>query len=76
VIARRIGPFPEIVSACAGGELFSTGEELLSSMARLQNDAAYRETLAENAYRGYVSRWSESAVMPRYLDIVEKARRN
>jgi glycosyltransferase involved in cell wall biosynthesis len=76
VIARKIGPFPEIISACSGGELFETGADLLASMARLQNDPGYRETLAENAYRGYVSRWSESAVMPRYLEIVDKARRN
>jgi len=75
VIAREIGPFPEIVSACAGGELFDSAETLLSSMARIQGDAEYRDKLADNAYRGYVSNWSEQAVMPRYLELIDRARR-
>jgi glycosyltransferase involved in cell wall biosynthesis len=74
VIARNLGPFPEIVSGCGGGELFETDADLLSAMARLQRDSTYRDTLADNAYRGYQCRWSESAVMPRYLEIVERAR--
>jgi glycosyltransferase involved in cell wall biosynthesis len=76
VIARNIGPFPEIVSLCNGGELFQTETDLISAMRRLQSDSAYRETLAANAYAGYVSHWSESAVMPRYLELIERARRN
>jgi glycosyltransferase involved in cell wall biosynthesis len=76
VIARRLGPFPEIVAECGGGELFETPADLARAMARLQNDRAYRDSLAVNAYQGYATRWSESAVMPRYLDLVEQARRN
>ena len=74
MIARNLGPFPEIVSGSGGGELFETDADLLSAMARLQRDSTYRDTLADNAYRGYQCRWSESAVMPRYLEIVEQAR--
>jgi glycosyltransferase involved in cell wall biosynthesis len=75
VIARNIGPFPETVTASGGGELFDSDDDLLASMARLQQDRSYRDTLAENGYRGYVCRWSESAVVPQYLEIVERARR-
>ncbi len=72
VIARRIGPFPEIVESAAGGELFETGRELLGAMRRIQADPAHRRRLAENGYRAYVERYSESAVVPRYLDIVRR----
>ncbi|MGQ0539523.1 MAG: glycosyltransferase family 4 protein [Gemmatimonadaceae bacterium] len=75
VIARRLGPFPEIVEASGGGELFDTQEELLAAMQRLQHDPAHRERLADAGYRAYVERWSEAAVVPRYLDIVHNAAR-
>ena len=73
VIARNIGPFPETVTTSGGGELFETDADLLAAMHRLQDDKEYREKLAENGYNGYVSSWSASAVVPRYLEIVEKA---
>lgn len=73
VIARRLGPFPEIVERSGGGELFHTIEELESSMRRLQDDPAYRDRLARAGFRGYVERWSESAVIPQYLGIVRRA---
>lgn len=78
VIARRIGPFPEIVEQSGGGELFNTGEELLAAMRRLQDDGDYRRARAESGYRAYVERYSESAVVPQYLGIVRRAaeRRN
>ncbi len=34
VIARRIGPFPEIVTTSGGGELFATQDELVAAMRR------------------------------------------
>lgn len=74
VIARRLGPFPEIIEQSGGGELFESDTDLLGSMRRLQHDPAYREEKADNAYRAYVERWSESAVLPQYLEIVERAR--
>lgn len=73
VIARRLGPFPEIVERSGGGELFQTTEELVQAMQRLQDDPAHRARLARAGYRGYVERWSESAVIPQYLGIVRRA---
>jgi glycosyltransferase involved in cell wall biosynthesis len=73
VIARRLGPFPEIVEQSGGGELFSTPEELVTAMRRLQSQPSYRARLAAAGYRAYVDRWSESAVVPQYLDIVRRA---
>ncbi len=73
VIARRIGPFPEIVDTSGGGELFGTRDELVAAMRRLQEDPARRARLAAAGYAAFVSRWSERAVVPQYLDIVARA---
>ena len=73
VIARRIGPFPEIVEQAGGGELFSTEDELLQAMRRLQSDPAYRREKAASAYQAYVAHYCETAVVPQYLDIVRRA---
>ncbi len=73
VIARRLGPFPEIVEAAEAGELFETDEELLAAMERIQSDPTHRDRLARNGYRAFRERWTERAVIPRYLEIVERA---
>jgi glycosyltransferase involved in cell wall biosynthesis len=75
VIARRLGPFPEIIEQSGGGELFSTDAELIAAMQKLQSDTAHREKLAESGYRASIDLWSESAVVPRYLDVVDRYRR-
>lgn len=73
VIARRVGPLPELVTASGGGELFETPDELVAAMRKLLREPRHRALLAEGGYRAYVARWSESAVIPRYLDIVRRA---
>ena len=73
VIARRIGPFPEIVEHSGGGELFTTGEELVAAMRRLQTDAGYRRSRATSAYQAYLAHYCETAVVPQYLEIVRRA---
>jgi glycosyltransferase involved in cell wall biosynthesis len=73
VIARRRGPFPEIVERCDGGELFETPQELVAAMRRIRQDPGRRSRLAANAREGFVKHWTESAVIPRYLDVVRRA---
>lgn len=73
VIARRLGPFPEIVEASGGGELFSDGEELLAAMRGLLADGERRRAMGKAGAEARRRLWSESAVIPRYLDIVRRA---
>lgn len=73
VIARRLGPFPEIVEACGGGELFDTTDELVAAMERMRADPQHRERCAAGALEGFDARWSESAVVPRYLELLGRA---
>jgi glycosyltransferase involved in cell wall biosynthesis len=73
VVARRIGPFPEILEQCPAGALFSSQEELLSALHRLQSDAETRAALGRTAREGFETHWSEGAVLPQYLEIVRSA---
>ena len=72
VVARRIGPFPELVESCGGGELFSTPGELVAALTRMQQEPAHRAQLARAAYEGFLSNWTESAVLPRYFGLLER----
>ena len=73
VIARRIGPFPEIVEHSGGGLLFSTPAELVAAMRRIERDVAFRDQLGRSGFQSFVNTWSESAVVPRYLDLLRGA---
>jgi glycosyltransferase involved in cell wall biosynthesis len=72
VVARRLGPFPEIVERARAGELFATREELLGALRRLQDDAPLRARLGAAGSAAWREHWSESAVVPRYLDLVRR----
>lgn len=76
VIARRLGPFPEIVQQSGGGALFDSPEELLMLMRRFLSDHAWRTGLSVAGYEAYVRRWSEKAVVPQYLKLLAEAAAN
>jgi glycosyltransferase involved in cell wall biosynthesis len=73
VVARRLGPFPEIISASGGGELFTTRDELVAAIQRLHCDRAYRDRLGRAGRAAFEARWSSDVVVPRYLEIVQRA---
>jgi glycosyltransferase involved in cell wall biosynthesis len=73
VIARRIGPFPDIVYTAAAGDLFTSPDELELAMRRLQGNAAWRDELGARGYEAYRAHWSDRAVIPQFLDIVDRA---
>jgi glycosyltransferase involved in cell wall biosynthesis len=74
VIARGIGPFPEIVDQSGGGLLYTTDDELIAAMSRLQHDHALRDRLAAAAYNACRDRWSEGIVIDRFLQLIADAR--
>lgn len=73
VIARRLGPFPEIVEKSGAGFLFETEEELGAAMAALGGDPSLRAAMGEKAQRSFSTYWSEAAVMRRYLEVLRQA---
>ena len=73
VIARRMGPFPEIVERARGGLLFGSGDELITALRSLAQDDAYRQQLAANGKAAFREHWSESVVVPHYLKLLQEA---
>lgn len=73
VIARRLGPFPEIVERSGAGELFDSRAELEAAMSSFLDDSDRRRRLGEAGRRAFSEHWSESAVVPQYLGVVARA---
>ncbi|MDH5530087.1 MAG: glycosyltransferase family 4 protein [Paracoccaceae bacterium] len=73
VIARQLGPFPEIVSASGGGALFETEDDLIGAMRQLQADPTGREKQAKAARSSFESIWREDRVLERYGATFAKA---
>jgi glycosyltransferase involved in cell wall biosynthesis len=72
VIARRIGPFPEIVERSDAGLLFDTTQAMVAGMRRMIADPAGRERFSRNGRAAFQEFWSEQAVVPQYLDLVRR----
>ncbi|MEP6690221.1 MAG: glycosyltransferase family 4 protein [Gemmatimonadaceae bacterium] len=75
VIARRIGPLPELIEQSGGGLLFDEASELPALLGAVQHDAARRAALAGAARAAFEARWSEAAVLDRYLELVASVAR-
>ncbi|MCB9832899.1 MAG: glycosyltransferase family 4 protein [Planctomycetes bacterium] len=73
VIARELGPFVEILKTSGGGLKFGDEDELEAAIDFLARNDGARETLARGGRQAFRDHWSESAVIPRYLDIVARA---
>ncbi len=73
VIARRVGPFPEIVERSGGGLLFEGADELRAAMDRLRTDTVFRAQAAAAGRRAFEAYWQESVVIPEYLSLVRSA---
>jgi glycosyltransferase involved in cell wall biosynthesis len=73
VLARAVGPYPEIMERAGAGFLFTRAEELPELISALSAPDV-RERLGRAGRTAYLEHWSEEAVVPIYLDIVERAR--
>lgn len=73
VIARRLGPFPEIVEAAGAGTLFDSESELVAGLRQLHDDGERRRRLGRQGREAFNRHWCESVVVPGYLDIVARA---
>lgn len=66
VIARRLGPFPEIVETSGAGALFSTRSELMAAMAEFQSNPEIRRQRGEAAREAFGRIWREDRVLAAY----------
>lgn len=72
VIARRIGPFPEIVETARAGYLFDDRGGMEAAMTRLASDPDERVRLAAAGRAAFARHWSEDAVVPLYMDLIRR----
>jgi len=72
VVARALGPLPEIVRESGGGILFETPAELGEALGRLAGDEALRRKLADAGHHAFRERWIESAVLRQYFDLIRR----
>lgn len=73
VIVRRVGPLPEIVEKAGGGSSFEKTAELETCLNEMLTDDEQRARMSSSAYDAFLANWTESQVVPRYLELVEKA---
>ena len=74
VLARRRGTYLELVEGSGAGDTFADVPELLDVMRRIISDPARRAALGVAAYARFRSFYSEEAVIPQYLALVERLR--
>jgi glycosyltransferase involved in cell wall biosynthesis len=72
VVARALGPLPEIVRESGGGILFEAPAELGEALGRLAGDEALRRKLADAGHHAFRERWIESAVLRQYFDLIRR----
>ena len=74
VIARRLGPYPELVEQAGGGWLFDDVAGLAGALREVVGDPAEAQDRGRRGRAAWEARWSMRAVLPRYLGIIESAR--
>lgn len=72
VLARRLGPFTEIVEGSGGGLLFETDEELERGITRLAEDPDIRQELGAAGRKALEEKWTESVVLEQYFEMISR----
>jgi len=75
VVARRRGPYPEIIGQSGGGLLFDDQDELRAALDRLAGDAALRADLSRKALRSFEEYWSEERGLRSYYEVIRRVAR-
>jgi glycosyltransferase involved in cell wall biosynthesis len=72
IVARRLGPYPQIVEESGGGLLFGDEAELREALfALVQNDTLRRE-LGAAGRRAVETHWSEETAMAGYFALIHR----
>ena len=70
VIARNLGPYPQIVEESQAGLLFDDEASLRSAIALLAADPAYRARLGAAGRAALAERWTETTAVDEWLALV------
>ncbi len=75
IIARNLGPFPEIIRQSNGGLLFETLEDLKTALLQMLNDQRFRRDAGLSGRNAYEQRWSEYTSMKKYFEVIKNIAR-
>jgi glycosyltransferase involved in cell wall biosynthesis len=73
IIARRLGPYPEIVEQTGGGLLFHDPASLRRALDAIATDPGLRARLGAAALSGFQNRWTEQVSLGRYFQLIRQA---
>ena len=72
IIARELGPFPEIVRASDGGLLYNTPEEFDRAVRELSTSSSRRDEMGRAAAAAFNRNWCEDVAMERYFGVIRE----
>jgi glycosyltransferase involved in cell wall biosynthesis len=72
VLARDIGPLPEVIHESRGGLLFRDDAELLAGVRQLAGNPALRNELGLRGYEAFLAKWTREAHLEQYFDLITK----
>ena len=75
IIARELGPYPEIVNATGAGLLFNDEASLKQALIRYAEEPALRGETRRKAASAFQEKWSEDVAMAAYFDVIRQAAR-
>ena len=70
IIARNLGPYPQVVRESRAGLLFDDEADLRKALAELAADAELRDRLGEAGRAALEERWSETRAVNEWLSLV------
>ena len=70
IIARDLGPYPEIVDSTGGGLLFTDQASLRESLIRMATEKGLRDATGEAGRTAFEERWSEDVVLAQYFETI------
>ena len=72
IIARNLGPYPEIAEASQAGLLFETKEEAHEALEKLASDAALQAKMGQSGRQAYEKNWSEKPALKAYFRLISE----
>jgi glycosyltransferase involved in cell wall biosynthesis len=71
IIARDLGPYPEIIDKTGGGLLFSDAASLRDALYRLVTVPGLARELGQRGLDGFQANWSEDVALGVYFDVIQ-----
>ena len=71
-IARNLGPYPEIIAASNGGEVFGDEGSLRAAMLKFIGQDNLRDELGRRARNAFNQLWSEDVALTNYVNLIDE----